>query len=593
MDDILEKLGLSTRITVGVSISANNLIEMICVDKSSRTITKYAARELKYNNAIREIVDYDELSTALFELFRELNLQPKQCNVILNMPNVQFAFMHLPLILPDDQVTNAIASEVEQLYLFKRHEPVITWSNIDQSQETDKRYVVYAALQDSVLQSIKEVLAELGARLVVIENSHSSMLKGVQYSRILEDEMQNPDTSTNILLITANSYAIFCMKGNKVIDYYEEPLAIKSFTNDEVYLAISSAATGTLEHYPTRNLLIISETNEVSSELLADKMNFDGAIKYLDRNKYTEQAFMPVDYSIVQNYLPHITLESVGVAAYNYEDFPVKFNFLSDIEGGVAETLSINIFGTEVEINRKTIISLVGIIIGVLLLLLVILWFTFNSMNNKMKEEITVLTQQSQQYETKIKESEISVDAADIYTVSQRINQGNKESIALFNGLGSDIPNEVWIESYRTSSLGDVVVNGKSIASEHIYTFFKGLKRYNPSIYISKLQLDIDSNNPIPDLKSGDNLYSFEIISTKNQKPEIKEGEEQDGQNPGEEQQKPNTPLFPFFNTPSSPPSAMQESMLKQPEQSMPINMPPPPAPMPDVTLPPPISAAP
>ena len=60
MENLLEQLGLSSVSTVGISISAANIIEMICIDKSRRMITKYACKELKYNNAIREIISYDD-----------------------------------------------------------------------------------------------------------------------------------------------------------------------------------------------------------------------------------------------------------------------------------------------------------------------------------------------------------------------------------------------------------------------------------------------------------------------------------------------------------------------------------------------------
>lgn len=593
MEDLLTKFGFNTKTVVGVSISSNNLIEMICVDKTSRSIIQYAAREIRYNNAIREIVDYDELSTALSELFRELHLNPKSCKVMLNMPNVQFAFIHLPLILPDDQVTNAIASEVEQLYLFKRHEPVISWNTVDQSQETDKRYIVYSAIQDSAIQSIREVFEDLGAQLIAVENSHSSMLKGVQYSRILEDEMES-GASFNILLITSNSYAIFCMSGHKVVDYYEEPLAIKSFTDDEVYLAISSAAGSTLEHYPTQNLLIISETNDVSAELLSSKISFDGAIKYLDRNKFSDQSFINLDVAVLQAYLPLITLESVGIATYNYEQYPVKFNFLSEVAGvEIASTLSVNVFGKEVELDKKAIGIIMAAVFGCLIVFFLLIGLLLNASSKKMAEEIAQLDSKQQELEAKIKESKISVDVADIYTISQQIYTENKKELALFNALSADIPREVWVEGFRTNSDGEVYITGKATGSDYIYTFFRSLKASNPDIFISQLQLDFDNSSPIPDLKSMNNIYLFEIKSTKNKKPPEETGAEgENAESPDAQKQ----PSFPFFGMPKQDKNA--PAPAAPPASPMPSNE------TPQVTpvsppqsggneLPPPISAAP
>lgn len=155
MEKLLESLGLSSVLTVGISVSASNIIEMICVDKTQRIITKYACKELKYNNAIREIINYDDFSQAVLELFQELGINPKKCNVVLNLPNVHFGFTSLPLVLPTEQIATAIASEVEEMYLFKRHEPVISWNTITENEETEKRYIVFSAIQENTIQISK------------------------------------------------------------------------------------------------------------------------------------------------------------------------------------------------------------------------------------------------------------------------------------------------------------------------------------------------------------------------------------------------------------------------------------------------------
>ena len=56
MEKLLVALGLSSVQTVAISVSASNIIEMICVDKNLRMITNYECKELKYNKAIREII---------------------------------------------------------------------------------------------------------------------------------------------------------------------------------------------------------------------------------------------------------------------------------------------------------------------------------------------------------------------------------------------------------------------------------------------------------------------------------------------------------------------------------------------------------
>ena len=52
-----------------------------------------------------------------------------------------------------------------------------------------------------------------------------------------------PEEKTNIILVTPNSCCAFFMVGNVVADVMEEPLAVKSFSSEEVYSAISKMAT--------------------------------------------------------------------------------------------------------------------------------------------------------------------------------------------------------------------------------------------------------------------------------------------------------------------------------------------------------------
>ena len=76
----------------------------------------------------------------------------------------------------------------------------------------------------------------------------------------------------NLMVINQNSYSVLSMAGKSVISYYEEPLALKSFSGEEVYNAIISSSTLTLTTNPANWLYIISETDLVSAEVLSKKV---------------------------------------------------------------------------------------------------------------------------------------------------------------------------------------------------------------------------------------------------------------------------------------------------------------------------------
>ena len=506
MEKLLEQLGLSSVSTVGISISAANIIEMICIDKSRRMITKYACKELKYNNAIREIISYDDFALALQDLFKEVGVNPKNCNVVLNIPNVHFAFISLPLVLPDEQISGAISSEVEEMYLFKRHEPVISWNTVTVNKDTDKRYIVFGAVQENTIQNIKDIFDDLGCKLVAVETAHSSMIKGIVYSRVLEEEFENNET-TNILLINSNSYSIFCMQGKKLVDYFEEPLAIKSFSSDEVYVAISSAAGSSLENYPAKNLLVVSETNEVSAEILCHKINFDGTMKYLDRNMYADKSFMEISAAILPKYLPVISLEAVGAAAYTYESYPVKFNFLLGSDSDFSSTIILTIFDQDYEIERRAILNIGAIVAVAVLCIFLLIGMMFSIFDRRLLKEISLMSDEFVDTMAKVNATSVSGDVGNIFTTTKEISDFNAKESAILFALGSEIPNDVYLTNFYSNSRGDITIEGSSNSSESIYAYVKGLKTKDPKLKITKLELNYADDSATA------TIYSFLIES--------------------------------------------------------------------------------
>lgn len=506
MEKLLEQLGLSSIATVGISVSAANIIEMICIDKSQRMITKYACKELKYNNAIREIISYDDFALAVQELFKEIGVNPKNCNVVLNIPNVHFSFISLPLVLPDEQISGAISSEVEEMYLFKRHEPVVSWNTVTVNKDTDKRYIVFGAIQENTIQNIKDIFDDMGCKLVAIETSHSAMIKGIVYSRVLEEEFESGET-TNILLINSNSYSIFCMQGRKLVDYFEEPLAIKSFSSDEVYIAISSAAGSSLENYPAKNLLVVSETNDVSAEILCHKINFDGTMKYLDRNMYADKSFMEISAAILPKYLPVISLEAVGAAAYTYESYPIKFNFLLGAEGEFSTTIVLTVLGQDYEIERRAVLNIGAIVAVAVLCIFLLIGMLFSIFDRRLLKEISLMSDEFVDTMAKVNATSVAGDVGNVFTTTKEISDANAKETAVIFALGSEIPNDVYLTNFQSNSKGDIRIEGSSSSSESIYSYVKGLKTKDPKLKITKLELNYTDDT------ASTTVYSFLIES--------------------------------------------------------------------------------
>lgn len=522
LEDFLSKLGASTRITVGVAVSPGIGLEMIEVDRNTNTVSKYAFRPLDYNNSSREITDYDQFRSALEELFEELHI-PKKSNIVLSLPNVHFGMINLPVLLTDEAVTNAIISEVEQSYVFKRQEPVVAWSEVFSGTSVETRTLAYTAIQKEVLTQISDICSEIGCSLAGLENSYSSLFRALDYMGVAEEQMRE-NVSWNLMVIMQNNYAIISMNGRKLVEYYEEPLALKSFVDDEIYSAIRSSAQLTLAGLPANYLYIVSETDMVSAEVLSMKITVEGTVKFLECNKFIQNELMPVNLDIIQKKAMQITPEAIGVATYTFCDFPLKLNIIQDesvsgLFGGMEETPKINIGNLEVEITPDFIKKLSMLIGGIVVVPIFILFlFLNNAFIPKEQANLDGLNSQIESVNKDIQQyKESSQDNTfDIKTTVNDIVSKNKTKFSYFRALGVSIPDKLWITSFRLNEAGQVDIKGQSNNVKSIYLFYKNLKQTinNSDIRLYKLEIASGSvDDIIIDNPNAARLYDFEVTN--------------------------------------------------------------------------------
>ena len=150
LNNLLSQIGIGSRETVYLSVTPGVGLELIQIDPGTKTVNKYSYRPLQYNDSLREIANLEGFKTAVTELFAELKINPK-CNVVLNMPMVLFGIKELPVLLGDEAVTEALTSEVEQSYVFKRYEPIVSWIDVSNSNSGEMRRLFYTAIQKNIV----------------------------------------------------------------------------------------------------------------------------------------------------------------------------------------------------------------------------------------------------------------------------------------------------------------------------------------------------------------------------------------------------------------------------------------------------------
>lgn len=506
---MLEKLGFKKKTHVGISLSANNFIELVCIDKNTKTVVRYSSGNIKYNNAIREIIDFEEFTEVIEGLFEDAGLDPKNCSVTLNLPNVHFGITTLDNASETPFIVENLQSEIEDLYIFKRNEPIISYSILDGESGRGQKNIVYSAIQTKIVVKLIEIFDSMEAELVRIDTSYSSMLKAIQFCDRFNKYVQKEER-TAILLVTPNSCCSFYLNEATIVDCIEEPLAVKSFSTEEVYSTISKIAANAISKNNPQSLLIISETDEVNSELLAQRLEFSGEVDCINKSINANEQFIEVlvaGSEIDANMISYMTIEAVGAAASDYDEYPLNINFLPP------ERINENIVQVgeyEVEFSRLIIVSLVASILAAAIVCIIILSFLNSSINalennnNSIEKDIKVFRQTVTENDKASKK--------DIVPILTKILETNKNIIDVYNALATDAPESIYIKKFVTTPEGGMGIQGETTTSESVQDFVKGLREKNPDLMLSKLSVN-SKEDPVP--AKIPNGFTFEIKTSK------------------------------------------------------------------------------
>ena len=517
LNSILAQLGVGQKETVYLSVTPGVGLELIKLDISSRSVKNYAYRPLEYNEAVREITDMEAFRTAVTELFAELAIPPR-CNVVLNVPMVLFGNSDYSLMLGDDAISTALTSEVEQSYIFKRYDPLISWTDSTNVKSGDTRKLYYTAIQKNVVENIKATLSGLGYNLVGLEMSLTSILKALAFSGITEEQMQD-GVSWNLMLVSSNGYSVCSMLGKNIIDYYEEPLAIKSFEDDEIYNAISSSAQITFMSYPANYLVVVSETDMVSAELLSKRLPVEANISFIENNSFKKQDVLPVSLDVLEDVAHKISLEAIGIAVGNAVNMPEKFNFLASSSDVVADDLNepvhIKIGSNEYDISPSTAIKVSAILSAIIIIPTILAFIGIPAIEKQKQTKLSEVNSKLEQVNSEIKKYQNAENQSgnfDEGTEIKKVLSNNRSKLMAYSALGESVPKNLWVTYFVTKEDGKIDIKGESKSVEDIYLFFRNMKDslINTQLRLHKLQMKTGS---VDDAVNVSNNYEFEITN--------------------------------------------------------------------------------
>ena len=499
----LDSFSAGARQKVYMSITPGVGLELIQLDVKGKSVANYAVRELAYNETSRDIADYDYFKTATLELFEELGVNPK-CDVVLNVPLVVFGSMQLGLLLPNEAITGAVQSEVEQTYIFRRLEPIVAWQDIptlsnNPTTGKETRPVLYTAIQKTVVDCLKASLAELGANLVRIETSMTSTLRALDFMDVVTDQMQ-PNATWNLMIINSVGYSLISMVGKNVVDYYEEPLATKSFEGDEIYNAIAQSAQITLMSYPANHLFIVSDTDQVSAELLVSRLTVSSSVSVLDNNSFKRQdSLIPVSLNVLQSYASKISLQAIGCALSDVSEFPLKFDFFSNSSEQVGElTCVVTIGEHDVVVSKSMALKIAGVLATIAIIVFALIGYVLlpqvvsatREKASKVSQDLETINKQIESMST-----QTPTDTFDVKTSVENGIKNNRSKLMNYVAIGDAIPKNVWLTYFVTQGNGQLDVKGVSSDVNDIYVFFKNLRDSLLGTQLKLQKLDMEATS--------------------------------------------------------------------------------------------------
>lgn len=463
-------LGGGRKQDVYVSVSPACGLEILEVDNG--IVKTYAQAPLEYNDATREIASYEAFKNTLIELLQSRNIDPSKINVHLNLPTVWFGLREgIQLLLDDNAITNIVTGELEQSYVFKRKTPLPYWFDAQVSTNTDSRDVFYTAVQEEVITEISEILTSMGATLVSVGCSMFADLKGLYITGLAREQMETDDCSWTLMIITNSGFQLLSLQGKRLLEYYEEPMPLKTYEGEEAYTEIENAVQIALMSSPSSALVILSETNFISAELLKERLQFSGQTIAVEDNQYRKEPLVDFGLNVLPDDQVKVSLSAYGSTAP------------SGIINQDVNFLGANDKAVEVATFYGITPQLATIISAILLVVIGgILYFgasstekLFNDAQAKSAEIDTQIASLDEQINQKQAGAEGKTAFDPVEEIAKTL-KNNRTKIMAYAALGESVPKNLYLTYFITGDDGLIAIKGCANTVEDVYVFFKNLK---------------------------------------------------------------------------------------------------------------------
>ena len=503
-------------IVVGVSVNPEVGLEVAQVDFATKTVLKYASQQLAYDNARKEIADRDIFKETLLDLLTELQI-PAGSEIVLNLPPVLFKVSDYPASLNEEQITAAIEEDLMNHPIFQNTESCISAVALPNSTIQFNK-IAYTVAQKELLTELAIQIKQLGYKLLTVDTTVNSVLNALIYN---ERVSVAPDTSWVLLLVENNYCRIIPMQGKNYVDSFEERISIGEVLGDEEnYSTVTAAVNPIIKNLPSQMLYVVSKTNIISAQKLANQLIYNAPIVHQESNFYATSPFIEVGPEVDSQVANLISIDVIGAAINRdfAQESTAHFNLFNASLGEIytqEQPPIIKVGSKTLVLSMQNMIAL-SIITAILVVLVTIC--TILPINQtviqkeKQAKNLTVAIEKIQKYLDDNKEvSSASFDEGDEVRMGIAHNKG---IYTYYTIVGTEIPQKLWLTTLKFGKY--TTIEGQADNLESVYSFFRNIKDYNPSSDIKLQKLGLANTSKIQTLTEEEAFDTDSIITSMN-----------------------------------------------------------------------------
>ena len=226
--------------------------------------------------------------------------------------------------------------------------------------------------------------------------------------------------------------------------------------------------------------------------MLASRIDFAGQNDYINKSLNLSDTFIDISGSqtdIDSNMVAYMTIEAVGAAVADYDEFETNINFMP--QDRINANL-IEVFDYEIDLYRFILIVVAAATLSAVLLALFINLLLTASIDNlqtkKMSSDNDINAFQRRVNEDKTKEKK------KIFPVLKKTLENNTAILNAYIQLATDIPDDVYITKFVCNPQGGIGIQGEAKSSELVEVFVNKLRENNADLMVSKVSINSDDS---------------------------------------------------------------------------------------------------